>query len=165
MRPKGPFPVTASGACIGRHMTSWLQEKSPNVAASRTSVLVLGKDFLTDFQHHLSRAFYISDGYLGFSGAAELYVNHLARQVAPYRLTGNYGGELLRGVRAFKSVEPKGEFLKAELHFRVQEAMKDFSRIGSVTPESFTLFVAGSGRIWPLCDRKVSGYGSVSFSR
>ena len=35
------------------------------------------------------------------SGAAELYVNRMARQIAPVRLTGNYGSEILRRHVAF----------------------------------------------------------------
>jgi len=147
--PDGTVPCYSFGSMYRETYDVKVARKVAERCRQPHTALVLGNDFLTDFQHHLSKAIYISDGYLGFSGAAELYVNHLAREVAPYRLTGNYGGELLRGVRAFKSVEPKGEFLKVELYFRVQEAMKDFSRIGSMTPESFTLFKqapAGYGR-------------------
>ena len=71
------------------------------------SVLVLGEQFLHEFPKYLEKAVYISDGCLGMSGAAELFVNSLARSIAPVRLTGNYGGELLRGHRAFKYETPR----------------------------------------------------------
>jgi asparagine synthase (glutamine-hydrolysing) len=147
--PEGTVPCYSFGSMYRETYDVMVARKVAERCRQPHSVLVLGKDFLRDFQHHLSRAIFISDGYLGFSGAAELYVNHLARQVAPYRLTGNYGGELLRGARAFKSSKPRGEFLKTELNFRVEEAMKDFSRLGSVRPETFTLSIqapAGYGR-------------------
>jgi asparagine synthase (glutamine-hydrolysing) len=44
----------------------------------------------------------LSDGAMEITGAAELYVNRLARQIAPIRLTGNYGSEILRGNVAFR---------------------------------------------------------------
>src|SRR6478736_386731 len=36
------------------------------------------------------------------SGAVELYVNRKAREIAPVRLTGNYGSEILRSNVAFR---------------------------------------------------------------
>jgi asparagine synthase (glutamine-hydrolysing) len=79
------------------------------------AVLELGRDFLRGFATTLDQAVLISDGYLGVSGAAELHVNRAARTIAPVRMTGNWGGELLRGVRAFKYLQPTGAFLSDEL--------------------------------------------------
>ncbi len=77
-------------------------------------VIDLGHDFLAGFATTFDRSVYASDGYLGLSGAAELHVNRLARTIAPARMTGNWGGELMRGVRAFKFSMPKGGFLRPE---------------------------------------------------
>jgi asparagine synthase (glutamine-hydrolysing) len=44
----------------------------------------------------------VSDGAMDVTGAVELYVNRLAHEIAPVRLTGNYGSEILRGHVAFK---------------------------------------------------------------
>lgn len=118
------------------------------------TVLPLGQDFLEGLDQHLERAVFVSDGYLGLSGAAELYLNRLARQVAPIRITGNYGGELLRGVRAFKASMPEGDFLSPELAQHVNRAITAFSRLDEMPPVSFTLF------------RQVpSGYGRYAIER
>jgi len=117
-------------------------------------VFVLGKDFLEKFKDYLEKAIYISDGYLGFSGAAELYLNNLARSIAPLRITGNYGGELLRGVRAFKSSIPNGQFLNPEMIAWVEVAARAFSRTSRMSPISFTLFV-----------QVPSGYGRYAIER
>jgi asparagine synthase (glutamine-hydrolysing) len=90
-------------------------------------VLELGAGFLRAIPEHLEEAAYISDGYLGLSGAAELYVNRQAREIAPVRMTGNWGGELMRGVRAFKYAMPKGGFLRAELATTIEESAAAFS--------------------------------------
>ena len=63
----------------------------------RHHVIALGPEFRAALPHYFERAVHISDGYLGLSGAAELYANSQARLLAPVRITGNYGGELLRG--------------------------------------------------------------------
>jgi asparagine synthase (glutamine-hydrolysing) len=104
------------------------------------SIVVLGERFLADFPTYLEKAVYISDGYLGMSGAAELYVNSLARDIAPVRLTGNYGGELLRGHRAFKYEIPRGGFLNPELQSYLEEARTTFQALDAIDPVTFTLF-------------------------
>jgi len=82
---------------------------------------------------------YVSDGYLGLSGAAELYVNRLARTIAPARMTGNWGGELMRGVRAFKYRMPKGAFVGPELTSGIAASAAAFSTVSS-NPISNALF-------------------------
>lgn len=64
--------------------------------------LSVGDAFLKQFPQLAEQAVYISDGAMDVTGAAELYVNRLARQIAPVRLTGNYGSEILRRHVAFK---------------------------------------------------------------
>ena len=99
----------------------------------------LGDDFLRTLPQHFERAVHVADGYLGFSAAAELYVNRQARAFATARMTGNWGGEVMRGVRAFKCVLPKGDFLPPEL---ITEIGQCDERLRSVSahPVSAALF-------------------------
>ena len=104
------------------------------------NVLIVGDDYLRDFPRYLEKAVTLSDGYLGLSGASELYVNSLARNIAPIRITGNYGSELIRGVRAFKAVMPQANFLSADFHPFVENAQKTFRQFEKVDPVSFAMF-------------------------
>jgi asparagine synthase (glutamine-hydrolysing) len=88
----------------------------------------------------MEEAIYRSDGYLGLSGAAELYLNSLARDIAPIRLTGNWGSELLRGVRAFKLIIPKVKFITPDLNLYLKEAQQKFEEFETLDPISFALF-------------------------
>ena len=49
---------------------------------------------------------YISDGCAGLLGAHELTLSEQARQLAPVRLTGNFGSEVLRSMSTFKRNGP-----------------------------------------------------------
>jgi asparagine synthase (glutamine-hydrolysing) len=69
-------------------------------------VIPVGKEFLSQFSHYAQRAVYLTDGCVDVSRAPDLYLNERAREIAPVRMTGNYGGEVLRRVRAFKPQEP-----------------------------------------------------------
>src|SRR5512133_3971196 len=64
--------------------------------------LQLGDDFLKQFPVLAAESVRVSDGSMDVTGAAEIYANRLARQIAPARLTGNYGSEILRRYVAFR---------------------------------------------------------------
>jgi len=104
------------------------------------SVITLGQEFVELFPAYLNRAVYVSDGYLGISGAAELYLNAQVRAIAPIRVTGNYGGELLRGDRAFKYHAARLPLISRDLIRHVKETEPAFHRFEAVDPLTFALF-------------------------
>lgn len=64
--------------------------------------ITVGSPFLDEFPRMAEKAVYVSDGTMDVTGSVELYVNNIAREIAPVRMTGNYGSEILRGNVAFK---------------------------------------------------------------
>ena len=62
-------------------------------------VIKVGKEFLSRFPHYAERAVYLTDGCVDVGRAFDLYLNERVRKIAPVRMTGNYGGEVLRRVR------------------------------------------------------------------
>lgn len=68
---------------------------------SHTTIPV-GEEFFAEFPALAEQVVYRTDGAMDVSGAVELHVNKRARQIAPVRLTGNYGSEILRSNVAFR---------------------------------------------------------------
>lgn len=66
------------------------------------TVIPIADDFFADFGRLAEHTILRSDGAMDASGAVELYVNKGARKIAPIRLTGNYGSEILRRNVAFR---------------------------------------------------------------
>ena len=64
-------------------------------------VIPVNGDFHPQFPRLAEKSVYLSDGTMDVAGSVELYVNQMARKIAPIRLTGNYGSEILRGSIAF----------------------------------------------------------------
>jgi asparagine synthase (glutamine-hydrolysing) len=62
----------------------------------------LGDEFLKEFPALAEQSVAVSDGAMDVTGAAELYANRFAREIAPVRLTGNYGSEIIRRNVAFR---------------------------------------------------------------
>ncbi|MEC4749584.1 hypothetical protein [Methylomicrobium sp. Wu6] len=83
-----------------------ISRKIAKVINQPHQVFEVGKQFLSQFPELANKTVYITDGGLDVTGAADLYVNQLARNIAPIRLTGNYGSEILRGARHLKAVAP-----------------------------------------------------------
>jgi asparagine synthase (glutamine-hydrolysing) len=96
------------------------------VAGQEYSVLRLQSDFLTDFGKHAERAVYFSDGMATVTLAHELYLNSLARRIAPVRITGNFGSEVLRGVSTFKRTPLKREWLQSGLKEEIERCTEDW---------------------------------------
>jgi asparagine synthase (glutamine-hydrolysing) len=152
--PSGTLPCYTFGSMYRDTYDVRVGRSVARQCGQKHQVLVLGEAFVRASPEYLEKAVFISDGYLGLSGAAELYLNGLARRVAPVRLTGNYGGELLRGFRAFNSSRPRGEFLARELARRVEDATHTFSVMSETRPLSFALF-----------HQAPSGYGRYAIER
>ena len=151
----GEFPCYTFGSLYRDTFDVKVAREVAKACGQPHHVLVLGEEFLHDFQNYLKKAVYISEGYIGLSGAAELYVNSLARNIAPVRVTGNYGGELLRGVRTFKSELPRVGFVKPELQPFLLEAQTTFQELETTDPVTFALFHQAPSQ----------GYGRLAIER
>jgi asparagine synthase (glutamine-hydrolysing) len=65
-------------------------------------VLEVGREFQRQFAELAEQTVFLTDGAMDVSGTPDLFVNRIARDISPIRLTGNYGGEILRRIVAFK---------------------------------------------------------------
>ena len=102
-------------------------------------VLRIAEDFLSEYGAYVDRTVYITDGCSGALGAHEIYLNGLARESAPIRLTGNFGGEVLRGVSTFKPMGLSRELIHPDFHHRIDTAAGRTSGIvgSAVTSAAF----------------------------
>jgi asparagine synthase (glutamine-hydrolysing) len=103
-------------------------------------VIGVGEDFLKRFGDYAERTVYLTDGCADVSRSPDLYVNERAREIAPVRMTGNYGGEVLRRVRAFKPVSPAAGLFCAELLPYVSQATNTYAAVVGTHPLSFAVF-------------------------
>jgi asparagine synthase (glutamine-hydrolysing) len=117
-------------------------------------LLRLGADFFSDFASHADRANYLTDGSFGTIGAHEIYLAQQARRLSPVRLTGVFGGEVLRGVSFLKPVGLSPDLLNPELNRCIETTAAGFA---SLKGHPFT-FGAFKNIPWNL-------YGSWAASR
>jgi len=103
-------------------------------------VISVGHEFLSRFPYYAERAVYLTDGCVDVSRSPDLYINEKAREIAPVRMTGNYGGEVLRRVRAFKAVEPLPRLFGPDLMRDVRRAGETYDSLHRGHPLSFAVF-------------------------
>jgi asparagine synthase (glutamine-hydrolysing) len=103
-------------------------------------VIRVSDNFLAQFPRYAERAVYLTDGCIDVSHSPDLYINERAREIAPVRMTGNYGGEVLRRVRAFKPVEPPVGLFRQEFLSQVHAAKDTYDRLLCGHPLSFAVF-------------------------
>jgi asparagine synthase (glutamine-hydrolysing) len=106
-------------------------------------VLRVGQEFLKRFPHYAERAVYLSDGCVDVERAPDVFLYERAREIAPVRMTGNYGGEVLRGIRAFKPTEPLAGLFCSEVYSQVSQARETYARLIQCHPVSFAAFMQG----------------------
>ena len=117
----------------------------------RHEPLELGRDFLSSFPALTEKTVYLADGSFPATGAYELYLNKLAREIAGIRLTGNYGSEVFRGVRGVKASLPNENLYDKDLYNNLHCARKTFQEESKCHQLTFSLFKQapwlGSGRL------------------
>ncbi|HEY2856839.1 MAG TPA: asparagine synthase-related protein [Terracidiphilus sp.] len=94
-------------------------------------VIPVGGDFLSRFPHYAERTVFLTDGATGVEQSADLYVNQIARQIAPVRLTGNYGDEVLQRHVAFRPSAPGNGVFRPEFARHIAAAAQTYSDIFS----------------------------------
>lgn len=126
----GTLPCYTFGGMLRECADVRVAREIARVCQQPYRVLSLTKDFLVQFPALARESVYRTDGTMDVSGATALFVNGLAREVAPVRLTGNYGGEILRGLVPFRPrPSPDGLFSSELAPFFKQAADTYFAEL------------------------------------
>jgi asparagine synthase (glutamine-hydrolysing) len=136
-----------------------LAARVASVCGLEHQLLRISADFFSDFSAHVDRTVYITDGYLGATGAHEIDLNKQARQLALVRLTGNYGSEVLRGVSTFKPLGISPSLMNPQFSGAHNFTAESVAH-GSTHPVTFAAFREIP---WNLYGRLAASRSQVSF--
>lgn len=103
-------------------------------------VIPVGRDFLSRFSHYAERTVYLSDGSVEVNRSPALYANEKARAIAPVRMTGNYGSQVLRAATPSEPRAPLPAFLSRDLLPQFHSARTLYVDLLRTHPLSFTVF-------------------------
>jgi len=136
----GSLPCYTFGSMFRENHDVRVARHVAEVCNQPFQVLPAGEEFLLQFARCAERAVYLTDGCVDVSRAPDLYLNEKLRKIAPVRMTGNYGGEILRGVRTFKPEEFIPGLFDAEFLGYMRQARETYTDHAKGHPVSFAAF-------------------------
>jgi asparagine synthase (glutamine-hydrolysing) len=137
--PTGKYPCYTFGGMYRDCYDVKLAKKIAIECHQTHQTLPVDYNFLSNFSRYASSTIYITDGYLDVSGASEIYVNKLARDIAPIRMTGNFGGEVLRSIRHLNATPPMQNLFHHDFNQYTQRVKNTLDKYDK-EPLSFILF-------------------------
>jgi asparagine synthase (glutamine-hydrolysing) len=138
--PAGSLPCYSFGGMYRDCQDVVVARRVAKACKQPHQVITVADEFLDRFPHYAERTVFLTDGCVEVSHSPDLFVNERARQIAPVRMTGNYGGEVLRRVRAFKAGSPPAGLFHHDLQPDIEQARVTYNESVQTHPLSFAVF-------------------------
>ena len=103
-------------------------------------VITVGDEFLKRFPHYAERSIYLTEGGVDVYRASDLYVSEKAREIAPVKVVGTYGSEIVRHAVMFKPMPPADGLFHPEFLAHVHRAGETYAAIRRAHPVTFAAF-------------------------
>jgi asparagine synthase (glutamine-hydrolysing) len=138
--PQGSLPCYSFGGMYRDSQDVLVAQQVARACGQPHQVISVGTEFLSQFPHYAERTVRLTDGCVSVNHSPDLYVNERAAEIAPVRMTGNYGGEVLRRVRAFKPVQPISDLFCPDFLPELAAAKNTYDGMLQGHPLSFAVF-------------------------
>jgi asparagine synthase (glutamine-hydrolysing) len=114
-------PSYTFGGAWGELFDVRTSRKTASIYQQHHQCISINEQFFRDFADYARRAVHISDGTHDAFGAHDVFFNEVAREIAPIRLTGKFGSEIVRIRRLVSSSTYRRGFLGDELRTLVDQ--------------------------------------------
>jgi asparagine synthase (glutamine-hydrolysing) len=136
----GALPCYTFGSMYRDNEDVKLARKVANICNQPHQVITTGEEFLSRFQHYAERTVYLTDACVDLGRSPDLYVNEKAREIAPVRMVGTYGSEILLQAVMFKAVQPTSGLYRLDLLPWIQKAETTYNAIRQGHQSTFVAF-------------------------
>jgi asparagine synthase (glutamine-hydrolysing) len=103
-------------------------------------VIPVGSEFLSSFPHYAERSIYLTEGCVDVYRSPDLYVSERGRQIAPVKVVGTYGSEIIGHAVMFKPLPPPAGLFQPEFLQQVEEATGTYQHVRRQHPVTFSAF-------------------------
>jgi asparagine synthase (glutamine-hydrolysing) len=103
-------------------------------------VICVGEDFLSQFASYAERSIYITDGCVDMTRVPDLYVSERARTIAPCKVVGTFGSEVLQQMTMFRPVQADAEVFHRDIIALTSEGEQTYYGHRQQNPVSFAVF-------------------------
>ncbi len=133
------LPCYTWGSAYRDHEDVKLARRVAEICQQPHQVITAGPEFLSRFAHYAERTIFLTDACVDLSRSPDLYMQEIVREIAPVRVVGTYGSEILLQAVMFKAAAPAaGVFEPLRDLIAMGIATYDASR--QVHPISFVAF-------------------------
>jgi asparagine synthase (glutamine-hydrolysing) len=122
------LPCYTFGSMFRENQDVRLARRVADICNQTYQLITVGQECMSRFPHYAERTLYLTDGAVDISRAADLYNNEEARKIAPVRMVGTFGSEIILGAVMFKAVQPKTDIFRPEVLARVAEAAETYKK-------------------------------------
>jgi asparagine synthase (glutamine-hydrolysing) len=136
----GSLPTYTFGGMFRDCRDVQLARKVAGICGQTHEVITVGDEFLSNFPHYAERSVYMTEGGVDVYRASDLYVSEKARQIAPAKVVGTYGSEIVRHAVMFKPMLPAAGLFRGDLVADVRRAYDTYAAIRRVNPVTFAAF-------------------------
>ncbi len=138
--PAGSLPTYTFGSIFRDCRDVQVARKVAEVCHQTHQVIEVGDEFLSAFSHYAERTVYLTEGGVDVSRASDLYVSEKARRIAPAKIVGTYGSEIVRHAVMFKPMLPANGLFCGELDSNIRQAYDTYAAIRRGHPVTFAAF-------------------------
>ena len=117
-----------------------LARRVAKICGQSHEVFTTGEEFLSRFAHYAERTIYLTDACVDLGRSPDLYVNERARRIAPVRIVGTYGSEMLLHAVMFKATDPMAGLFRMDLLPQIQRAKATYDDNRRGHPITFIAF-------------------------
>lgn len=136
----GSLPCYTFGSMYRDNEDVSLARRVAKICGQPHQVITVGEEFLSRFPHYAERSIYLTDACVDLGRSPDLYVNERAREIAPVRIVGTYGSEMLLHAVMFKAEYPAAGLYDQELGPQIQAAQTTYDTSRKIHPVTFAAF-------------------------
>ena len=114
--------------------------KVAQVCQQSHHVITVGDEFLSRFPRYAERSVYLTEGGVDVSRSSDLFVSEKARTLAPVKVVGTYGSEIIRHAVMFKPVAPAAGPYSQEFLSHTGAAAQTYAAFRHEHPVVFAAF-------------------------
>jgi asparagine synthase (glutamine-hydrolysing) len=136
----GSMPCYTFGSMYRENEDVKLARKVAKLCNQSHEVITTGEEFLAQFPRYAERTVYLTDACVDMGRSPDLYVNEKAREIAPVRMVGTYGSEILLQATMFKAVQPVAGLYQAGMSPALVRAQGTYNAIRQGNQSTFVAF-------------------------
>jgi asparagine synthase (glutamine-hydrolysing) len=136
----GSLPSYTFGSKFRDSYDVRIGRKIAKICQQQHQVIELGDEFLTEFRDYAERSIFLTEGTVDVYRASDLYVSKKAREIAPAKIVGTYGSEIVRHAVMFKPMEPQAGLFNPDFLSYVHHARDTYSLLRRQHPVTFAAF-------------------------